>query len=140
MNESPNWDDLDYMHARFCSPVTGRFLGADPLDGNPRFPQSWSDPDGLAELGRVPPPVGMTFSDSITVLAPPWLLESQTIQITNPGLLSFLYFWNWLDSINADDRDRGIARLRSYYENRFDQMAVEGNNLFESLGRDNRPY
>jgi RHS repeat-associated protein len=141
-NLSGAGDDLDYMHARFCSPVTGRFLSADPLDGNPRFPQSWnryayvkggplrySDPDGLAELGRVPPPVGMTFSDSITVLAPPWLLESQTIQITNPGLLSFLYFRNWLDSINADDLDRGIARLRSYYENRFDQMAVEGNNL-----------
>lgn len=53
-------DDLDYMHARFCSPVTGRFLSVDPVGGNVRNPQSWNrygyalnnplkwvDPDGL---------------------------------------------------------------------------------------------
>ena len=35
-------DDLDYMHARFCSPVTGRFLGVDQAPGKPRIPQSWN--------------------------------------------------------------------------------------------------
>ncbi len=54
-------DDLDYMHARFFSPITGRFLSIDPADSARRSqPQSWNrytyalgnpiryfDPDGL---------------------------------------------------------------------------------------------
>ncbi len=59
-------DDLDYMHARFCSPVWGRFLAVDPSHESrkPRFPQSWNrysyarnnpinryDPDGRADMG-----------------------------------------------------------------------------------------
>ncbi|NJL26806.1 MAG: hypothetical protein HC897_02465 [Thermoanaerobaculia bacterium] len=52
--------DLDYMHARYCSPTLGRFLSFDPIGGNPRAPQSWNryayalnspmnytDPEGL---------------------------------------------------------------------------------------------
>jgi RHS repeat-associated protein len=41
---SPNGpgDDLDYMHARHESPVTGRFLSSDRVGGNPRKPQSWN--------------------------------------------------------------------------------------------------
>ncbi len=37
-------DDLDYMHARFCSPMTGRFLSVDPALGSadPMLPQSWN--------------------------------------------------------------------------------------------------
>jgi len=35
-------DDLDYMHARHCSPVTGRFLSVDPIGGTPKRPQSWN--------------------------------------------------------------------------------------------------
>ncbi len=36
--------DLDYMHARFHSPVTGRFLSVDPEEGSAdlRLPQSWN--------------------------------------------------------------------------------------------------
>lgn len=53
-------DDLDYMHARHCSPVTARFLAIDRVRGRVRAPQSWNryaytrgnplkyvDPDGL---------------------------------------------------------------------------------------------
>jgi len=53
-------DDLDYLHARFRSPLTGRFLSTDPIPGHPRRPQSWNqysyvqgnplnytDPEGL---------------------------------------------------------------------------------------------
>ena len=53
-------DDLDYMHARFCSPLTGRFLGVDAIGGSLKLPQSWNryvysrdnpliviDPDGM---------------------------------------------------------------------------------------------
>jgi RHS repeat-associated protein len=36
-------DDLDYMHARHCSPVTGRFLSVDPLySSQSEHPQSWN--------------------------------------------------------------------------------------------------
>jgi RHS repeat-associated protein len=36
-------DDLDYMHARHCSPLTGRFLSPDPQDSAKRSkPQSWN--------------------------------------------------------------------------------------------------
>jgi RHS repeat-associated protein len=35
-------DDLDYMHARYGSPMTGRFLSVDPVLGDPSDPQSWN--------------------------------------------------------------------------------------------------
>ncbi|MDP9119861.1 MAG: RHS repeat-associated core domain-containing protein, partial [Acidobacteriota bacterium] len=37
-------DDLDYMHARFDSPVTGRFLSTDASQksADPKSPQSWN--------------------------------------------------------------------------------------------------
>ncbi len=59
-------DDLDYMHARHCSPVTGRFLSVDPSGESRKLdkPQSWNrfayarsnpvtrfDPDGRADKG-----------------------------------------------------------------------------------------
>jgi RHS repeat-associated protein len=37
-----NADDLDYMHARFCSPLLGRFLSVDPVGGNAKIPQTWN--------------------------------------------------------------------------------------------------
>ncbi|MEP7009932.1 MAG: RHS repeat-associated core domain-containing protein [Acidobacteriota bacterium] len=63
-NASGSGDDLDYMHARHCSPLTGRFLSFDPIGGNERSPQTWNryayvsgnplkftDPEGLFGLG-----------------------------------------------------------------------------------------
>jgi RHS repeat-associated protein len=35
-------DDLDYMVARHCSPLTGRFLSSDRLPGKLDLPQSWN--------------------------------------------------------------------------------------------------
>jgi RHS repeat-associated protein len=35
-------DDLDYMHARFNSPLTGRFLAVDAHAGTASAPQSWN--------------------------------------------------------------------------------------------------
>ncbi len=56
--------DLDYMHARYYSPLVGRFLSFDPVDGDPGQPLSWNhyaytlgnpvnytDPYGLQESG-----------------------------------------------------------------------------------------
>ena len=59
--------DLDYMHARYCSPVMGRFLSTDPIDsGRPAAPQTWNryaygrnnplkfvDPDGKDGIARI---------------------------------------------------------------------------------------
>ncbi|MEL7061883.1 MAG: RHS repeat-associated core domain-containing protein, partial [Acidobacteriota bacterium] len=33
---------LDYLHARYTSPMLGRFLAVDPISGNPGTPQSWN--------------------------------------------------------------------------------------------------
>ncbi len=57
-------DDLDYMHARYHSPLLGRFLSADPVQGRLAEPRSWNrypyvsgnpmtftDPFGLMESG-----------------------------------------------------------------------------------------
>jgi RHS repeat-associated protein len=74
---NPAADDLDYMHARWCSPVTGRFMSFDPIGGNPWRPQSFNryayvlgnplnyvDPFGL-RAGDADEP----FVDEITVCA-----------------------------------------------------------------------
>jgi RHS repeat-associated protein len=63
--------DLDYMHARYYSPATGRFLSLDPVSGVAARPQTWNryqyvvnnplaaiDPDGNAEVTIAPPPAG----------------------------------------------------------------------------------
>jgi RHS repeat-associated protein len=59
-----NSDYIDYMHARFYSPNTGRFLSVDPVLGDAFAPQSWNgyayvenapltrnDPDGMMMRG-----------------------------------------------------------------------------------------
>jgi RHS repeat-associated protein len=67
-------DDLDYMHQRFCSPLTGHFLSTDRVGGSPLLPQSWNrysytannplkfiDPDGNAYQ----PPPQQSFWDKL---------------------------------------------------------------------------
>lgn len=64
-------DDLDYMHARYYSLFTGRFLSIDSVQGKLKTPQSWNryvytfnnplkhvDPDGRD---------GLTFADGVQV-------------------------------------------------------------------------
>jgi RHS repeat-associated protein len=41
-NTSSPADDLDYLLARFLSPVTARFLSVDQLGVDPAYPQSWN--------------------------------------------------------------------------------------------------
>jgi len=66
------FDTLDYMHARYYSPTTGRFLSVDAdmdIMENLQEPQRWNryayvtanplrsiDPDGLADIKIAPPP------------------------------------------------------------------------------------
>jgi RHS repeat-associated protein len=40
--DTENTNYLDYMHARYYAPTTGRFLSPDPADAIQRFPQSWN--------------------------------------------------------------------------------------------------
>ena len=62
-NTSGPQDDLDYMHARYRSPLTSRFLSTDPVGGSPKVPQGWNrysyvrgnplklvDPDGRSAV------------------------------------------------------------------------------------------
>jgi len=42
LNRAGQVDDLDYMHARYCSPMLARFLSVDPDLGNSPQPQSWN--------------------------------------------------------------------------------------------------
>jgi RHS repeat-associated protein len=42
VNPAGQGDDLDYMHARHCSPIIGRFLSTDLAQGKPTTPQSWN--------------------------------------------------------------------------------------------------
>src|SRR6202035_1486636 len=74
-------DNLDYMHARHESPLTGRFLSVDRVGGRPSSPQSWNryaytrgnplkrvDPDGTcdAPAGLQEGQVGFCFQSFIS--------------------------------------------------------------------------
>ncbi len=89
-NAAGDGDDLDYMHARHYSLITGRFLSYDPVGGTPSSPQSWNryayvmnrpmtytDPNGLIGFPHIFLPVGMTledfsFSETIYVVTTAW--------------------------------------------------------------------
>jgi RHS repeat-associated protein len=73
-------DDLDYMHARHFSLITGRFLSVDPLGGDVRAPQSWNgysyvrgnplkyiDPTGMAEVDSC---TGNTCTGTVDAVLP----------------------------------------------------------------------
>jgi RHS repeat-associated protein len=73
---------LDYMHARFYTGLTGRFLSTDPAPGNPLAPQSWNayayvenqpllfvDPDGMMMKPLFDEATGTAQDGSITIRA-----------------------------------------------------------------------
>jgi len=78
-------DDLDYMHARFRSPLTGRFLTVDVATADPSHSQTWNrysyalgnparfiDPDGrAAEEPSVFDQLAAYFSDRLNAMFPP---------------------------------------------------------------------
>jgi RHS repeat-associated protein len=82
-------DDLDYMHARHYSMLTGRFLSVDPLEGDPIAPQSFNlygyvgnqpltvtDQAGLSGGATLPAfgeaPDYILLGDTINVIDAPW--------------------------------------------------------------------
>ncbi|NJL27504.1 MAG: hypothetical protein HC897_06195 [Thermoanaerobaculia bacterium] len=87
--------DLDYMHARYCSPTLGRFLSFDPIGGNPRAPQSWNRyAYALNSPMNYTDPMGMkpvaTFKDEIFVFdtapigfeIPSWVLSNWFVDVS----------------------------------------------------------
>lgn len=121
-------DDIDYMHARFYQPQVGRFLGFDPVGGNPPKPQSWNrysyvlggplkftDPYGLAPHPDCPEPC-----DDITVIG------------KDPnGPFDTAAFFRFLIGRRVGERgrvDRVVLNLRDSYQEQFEYHAVEGNN------------
>jgi RHS repeat-associated protein len=94
-------DDLDYLHARYRSPVYARFLRVDPIGGNPRAPQSWNryayvldnplkytDPHGLVPCGdKKDLDCEAVFAEEITVTA-----AAPANQVRATDLTGFLEF------------------------------------------------
>jgi RHS repeat-associated protein len=133
-------DDLDYMHARHFSPLTGRFLSFDPIGGNPRAPQTWNryayaignplkyvDPSGLViHCGA---PSNFHCSETITVtasangLAPvdPRLVATHFSLTNSPGGLSRGF--GLLD----------VSTAKAFYQGNFEHYAVEGNTFLAFL-------
>jgi RHS repeat-associated protein len=70
-------DDLDYMHARHYSMLTGRFLSVDPVHGLPDRPQTWnrfsyvvSNPESLVDPTGLQAPIGdYGVGEGITVFS-----------------------------------------------------------------------
>ena len=122
------FQDLDYMHARYCSPWWGRFLTVDPVGGNPKNPQSWNryayvlgnplkyiDPDGL-QAAR--------FDERITVCAMAATGDPCSLNFV-PTTVADLFFGahnlRSTGSLNASETDRGfglfdVANARSFYQ------------------------
>lgn len=132
-------DDLDYMHARFCSPMTGRFLGLDPLGGLQAKPQTWNlhayvggnpviwtDPYGLRGESPSDP-----WTDEITVCE-----EASTgkpclrpIPESSDFEAEYQRFLRGFDSYKHSSPGRvqsALDWLNGEYEERFAQMAAEG--------------
>jgi RHS repeat-associated protein len=92
---------LDYMHARYFSPTTGRFLSVDQGNGKPEVPQSWNryayaranpvrrvDPDGLADREVVVTiPVNVIFSEADYPLSAPTVRAKTEMAIAFAGPL-----------------------------------------------------
>lgn len=153
-NTSGDADDLDYMHARHYSPVTGRFLSVDPIWGTPAVPQSWNryayvmgravsytDPTGMQAMGRQYAPTGMTVDDiaasfnggTINVTTTAWRGTT-----SNPytglwgvsSLSSGSSFWN---SLATGGGLLDVASARDFYQRNFEHYAVEGNTAMALL-------
>ena len=111
-------DDLDYMHARYCSPLTGRFLSVDPKRiGKPVAGQSWNryaytegnplkyvDPDG-----RQPTTSGaLTFERDARALLD-GRMTSQEFQERNAARAAGAYAGASLFLPGPEDAALGIA-------------------------------
>jgi RHS repeat-associated protein len=149
-NMAGDGDDLDYMHARHYSMITGRFLSLDPVAGSLRRPQSWNryayvmngplsyrDPYGLFSVFfPSPPPAGMTseeiaavFVGGTTVTTSPWTGTTANPNTGIWGLNSLIYGRSNFHSPLDFSFDPAVRLLRAYYQDRFEQLAAQGDIL-----------
>jgi RHS repeat-associated protein len=95
-NLSGTGDDLDYMHARFCSPVTGRFMSVDPvlqLDRAPRMPQLWNRYTyAVGNPLKYVDPTGEAVSIRINFKGDDW-----TAELKEAVIAKVQQFWEGLD-------------------------------------------
>jgi RHS repeat-associated protein len=96
-------DDLDYMHARHYSPLSGRFLSVDPSGDNPRKPQSWNryayvrdNPIGLTD------PTGRCLEDAC-------IGEGAAVYAAGAALAASISAW--LESPSPQDTDKTNAQM-----------------------------
>lgn len=122
-NFSGTGDDLDYMHARFCSPLTGRFLSVDPAGPDEHKPQGWNsysyvlgnplryrDPSGLA-----PSPLqGYYYGEGVTY--------TYTFSSTGPDSIGVLAIGSFtqdhlrfLSDLRTGFGYLNVRRARAYY-------------------------
>jgi RHS repeat-associated protein len=147
---SPNGagDDLDYMHARFFNPWVSRFTTTDSIGGNLRKPQSWSlyayvtdnplqftDPTGQSEVWvHQYSPTGMTLDEwgagyEIQVVGVLWKGTTANPNTGLWGLGSLISGNRFFKAVSGFSLDHSLKMSREFYQNRFDQMAGQGNNL-----------
>jgi RHS repeat-associated protein len=107
-------DDLDYMHARHYSMITGRFLSFDPFGGNLFKPQSWNRYSyALGNPVRYVDPMGLfpcgdngefNCDDSITVIGvDPWRGTTQDPLTGLQGLNNLVAGHDALANLAAGD-------------------------------------
>jgi len=116
-------DDLDYMHARYYSPIFGRFLSVDPVGGTLPTPQSWNrysyvlnnplsfiDPLGLTEC-TAQSEESLSCYDTITVTAhKPFTITIPTWLVTN----FFVDVTPHVDGDRFDFSDRDFSAWEAY--------------------------
>ncbi len=106
--------DLDYMHARYYSPLVGRFLSFDPVGGSPNWPQSWNrysytignplkytDPKGLDLFGLFEDVLRfIPYWESITVIGDAPGYDPLTGVVGLQSLISGRSFLDGVDSLD----------------------------------------
>ncbi|MCP3998926.1 MAG: RHS repeat-associated core domain-containing protein [bacterium] len=126
-------DDLDYMHARYCSPHLSRFMSVDPVLGNPAIPQSWNrfvyarnnpvryvDPDGRA--------VQVADDDALGLILETLPAElRQHVVVDSEGLISA----ESLNSVTTDNKNFEALRELVGYSGVFEARTAAG---FETSG------
>jgi RHS repeat-associated protein len=130
-------DDLDAMRARYCSPITGRFLGVDPAGGTRRVTGSWNrftyvlnnpvklvDPLGLSPL----PALGRVINRAALACYERGGCGAEVVTVRATGLEGLAdlsggaAFYQALSSTGSS----GVSPLRDYYQLRFEAMAAQG--------------
>jgi RHS repeat-associated protein len=149
---NPSADDLDYMHARLFNPLVSRFTSTDSLAGSAERPQSWNlnayvtgnpvnytDPDGQSEIWvHQFSPAGMSpdewgFGNEISVGTAPWNGTNANPLTGIAGLGGLIEGSLLLGYVSNSSIDVRIRSVRAFYEDRFEQMAVQGNYLAAAI-------